>query len=760
MDMNGHQFSGMHVTVAVLALHLLLLLLTTDAATAALPVGIPLSSTVDCTPEGSSRSGNALLLQDIHRWVELGPGVFSTSHPAGLDQLEVNFWYLHLLPLEWTQICRYDLPPDESETSSTVFAVFAYGNLLADLGDTNDISAEVRYIFDTRWHHISVSWMNSGSADMKFYIDGQLARTVSNVESGYRLPAGGIFSIDQERYAKSAFGAIDQFIFFTQVLSDADRTAVLGSSAWAPSNSALLGGVLSRGHAEWWWSFDQPLHRPTDTSEEIIVDESGNGNHGRIICTTHCLPAMVVPSAAPTFSSDSLTRLFPVVAAPSDYVLQLAHSTSDPATLYSGNHITITSLPDGTLATLYRVIAGGAAGAALSAGDVVQAAEMPPPIAADNVIAILLRLSSNFDFSSSTSLSFDIAVSTSSVPLSTMLTLGPNHLPSVRPPLGYLVPSTVPVAQLAPSAPFVRIDVNELSTLSFDTLYHRYPTNEFYSADADNDHVQVYLTSIPTFGSLFQNETERSAGRSIQEASLQQPVLITDLQLLYEAPSYSSLLPLSHHPSVYPDLGNIGLAAMPNASFVLSDGMQTASEVSFIIFNIVPVAHLPIMLSMNKSISVQQESMTLLQLPIDSSNLDNNDRAYVVITSLPNEGVLYQYEADGSVGGAFGLCSGKCIDCVGSGDIPACNSAAGRTFIAQYLSEVLAVSSSYPDSLGRWNATQILGPPNAYPDYGDSEYAWAGDKANSAEWIEVAFPQPVYITGIEIYEVSRQHTQT
>ena len=46
-----------------------------------------------------------------------------------------------------------------------------------------------------------------------------------------------------------------------------------------------------------------------------------------------------------------------------------------------------------------------------------------------------------------------------------------------------------------------------------------------------------------------------------------------------------------------------------------------------------------------------------------------------------------------------------------------------------------------------------LGPPRNYPNYGDLHNTWAQSTDNlGANFIELAFPQPVYVTRVNIYE--------
>jgi hypothetical protein len=69
--------------------------------------------------------------------------------------------------------------------------------------------------------------------------------------------------------------------------------------------------------------------------------------------------------------------------------------------------------------------------------------------------------------------------------------------------------------------------------------------------------------------------------------------------------------------------------------------------------------------------------------------------------------------------------------------------------ISQWVKQVLAFSSEYAG----WPATNVVGPSNTYPQYGDLKTAWAPNaKTGTKEFLELQFEKPVLITGIEIYE--------
>jgi hypothetical protein len=67
----------------------------------------------------------------------------------------------------------------------------------------------------------------------------------------------------------------------------------------------------------------------------------------------------------------------------------------------------------------------------------------------------------------------------------------------------------------------------------------------------------------------------------------------------------------------------------------------------------------------------------------------------------------------------------------------------------QWASKLIARSSEY----NGWPATNVLGPSNTYPQYGDINTAWAPAKSSGTfEYLELEFTKYMIVSGIEIYE--------
>ena len=87
----------------------------------------------------------------------------------------------------------------------------------------------------------------------------------------------------------------------------------------------------------------------------------------------------------------------------------------------------------------------------------------------------------------------------------------------------------------------------------------------------------------------------------------------------------------------------------------------------------------------------------------------------------------------------------------GRSRVPGASPVANQLAGLQWASDVIDVSSEY--SKESWSAARVIGAPNVYPLHGDLQEAWASAGADDrAEWIQVAFEEPMRIDTIEIIE--------
>lgn len=68
--------------------------------------------------------------------------------------------------------------------------------------------------------------------------------------------------------------------------------------------------------------------------------------------------------------------------------------------------------------------------------------------------------------------------------------------------------------------------------------------------------------------------------------------------------------------------------------------------------------------------------------------------------------------------------------------------------VTQFVDKIVDYSSEY----NGWPASNMIGTPNTYPNYGDLKTAWAPSSTGKQEFVVVQFKNAVFPCGIEIYE--------
>jgi len=718
--------------------------------------GIELSSTYDVTVEGVGRAGHALRLQDPHQFLASGP-LFLQSAPGGVEELTVTLWYRHLLPDKFPQVLTYEIAPDHTG-SNALISLYSYGFVTFNFGRVTNI-VTVRGMLADEWVHVAFSWV-SATGTLRVYMNGVEEWSQDGIEDGWRLPAGGVLAIGQPRYADVQFGFLVEFGLFRSAMPPADVALLVSGQGAALPPSVFLADLCARNLAELYWTFNQRTRFEFSEPTEVIADVSGNGNTAQVICVTHCRTSILVPARIPGIVlSDAATVLVPISPAGvlGEFLLYLAHlapssNAASAATPYAATKVTIDALPDAQVGTLYRVdpAVEGGVGAALAAGEELLPSEMNEAVRSAGFLGVVLRTNATFGRTSWSSMRYTLhPFNTSLAPFGTTLTLGANRPPTPSPPRGFLDPPYLP-GPVEPPVALQSIELDEGFALSFWPQWRRYPSVDFFASDPNGDEVTVYIVGLPSTGKLYQNDTDRREGRSIDAASLDNPVRVQGQRLLYVAPMLQedhALLLLNDDAS----------SSWPNVTLLLSDGHQVAAQLSVIRFLVRGTPHLPVLNPLR--VEVDQGALALLTLQVDRSLLHPDDAPYLTVTALPAEGALYQVNADGSVGRriASQVTATDLASPFGS-TLPSatkCPSGKSMVFngpISQWLSRVTAWSSSYPDPEGLWNVTNILGPPDVFPMYGDNGLAWAGLYTASPEWIEAEFDWPVYISTVEVFE--------
>ncbi|XP_067658118.1 uncharacterized protein [Haliotis asinina] len=73
-------------------------------------------------------------------------------------------------------------------------------------------------------------------------------------------------------------------------------------------------------------------------------------------------------------------------------------------------------------------------------------------------------------------------------------------------------------------------------------------------------------------------------------------------------------------------------------------------------------------------------------------------------------------------------------------------------YVETWMTTVIGVSSQYHDTDPRFLATQMLGPSDVYPNYGDIEGTWCANFIDDKQWIEVGISEPMFVDQVYIYE--------
>eukprot|EP01105_Mastigella_eilhardi_P013041 TRINITY_DN2968_c0_g1_i1.p1 TRINITY_DN2968_c0_g1~~TRINITY_DN2968_c0_g1_i1.p1 ORF type:complete len:927 (+),score=213.74 TRINITY_DN2968_c0_g1_i1:1256-4036(+) len=111
----------------------------------------------------------------------------------------------------------------------------------------------------------------------------------------------------------------------------------------------------------------------------------------------------------------------------------------------------------------------------------------------------------------------------------------------------------------------------------------------------------------------------------------------------------------------------------------------------------------------------------------------------IYVTELPKSGALYESEAAAEEGRGGNRSSSVVLE--------------PRFFIRRQWASAVVNYSSYWVENGLYEPSAALGAPECWPDYGDCTVAWCPLNANSYEFLDLVFPEPVYALAVEVYEV-------
>eukprot|EP00727_Mastigamoeba_balamuthi_P012362 m51a1_g7749 hypothetical protein (969) ;mRNA; r:32070-35862 len=235
----------------------------------------------------------------------------------------------------------------------------------------------------------------------------------------------------------------------------------------------------------------------------------------------------------------------------------------------------------------------------------------------------------------------------------------------------------------------------------------------YYYPDADGQRVQVYVTSMPRVGKLHQVagpvEESGSVVAVLPAAPIDTPSRVTH-------PFHV----VCYVPGEWQDVNET------NFTYVVSDGIDNSSEYTVVMYITEPAEpNKKGLISQNVSTTEAAASLAI-SLQVDRGIA--NPR--FVLTSLPSYGTLHQGTPDG----------------------PAVKMDKTFSFVRQWVSSVVNVSSFWYDASGSYSPLKLIGRPNCYPLAGDCDDAWSPASGNKDEWIRLRFEMPVYIVGVEVYE--------
>lgn len=74
----------------------------------------------------------------------------------------------------------------------------------------------------------------------------------------------------------------------------------------------------------------------------------------------------------------------------------------------------------------------------------------------------------------------------------------------------------------------------------------------------------------------------------------------------------------------------------------------------------------------------------------------------------------------------------------------------GEIPVKQWVHQVIDFSSEYPSE--NFAASNVIGKPTVYPQYGDLNGVWAQRELNRNQYITLRFEEEIYVTGLNVYE--------
>lgn len=611
------------------------------------------------------------------------------------------------------------------------------------------------------WTHVAVVWAadpaSSPHGQLAYYLNGVLVDNVTACayqacDFGMGLQAGGVIHLGQE--ADKPWGDFEELQALTAIVDELRVWSTVRTDAQILASFAS--GIDTAtdpdaGDLAFYWRFDTAGL----TQGSSAVDSSGKGLTGLVgaMATTENqlqystgrasqTPAAPVqlPSTAGLVGEGPV--VVPVVAGSNLVVLSSSDPDGDDLATY------IRSAPtSGTLSNL--------AGVALGVGDVV--------VDGGRTAGKRVYYTPSTTPGASFADSFTFGVSDGGAEVQASVSL---------------VPYSMPV----PAAKSYTFDEDALSYMVLGKPY-------IGSASKETVMLQVVITSLPARGTLYQACFEQGGDgtySNVCAAGTSTP--------LTPITAAGTLLTNARGILMYQPEANEFNASYASFSYKFRDpdaGAALESAEALVTIAVASVNDAPQGVAQSSAGVVSAATtFTLSSTDADENATDTHaydpsfaPHAFAKISSFPRGGKLYQVQADGTAGdmldatvtnvpivsdwvseivrfsSQFSKCNaGACFIWSGAEDTgcqqsntKATSTCTGSDCAVAYGEPLVWGGGTCSETA--WQANQFVGAADFYPGYGDTALGWDLSAENSGkEFIEVRFPNKVYVTAFELYE--------
>jgi hypothetical protein len=677
-------------------------------------LSIPTFTTAAFPIISRSSAGYAFLSQNPQNYIDADIVQFSG------DAITISLWVKHTLPTQSAPYFLYRLAGQGSSDIPLSLEAFTVDIRLRIFDAYSICSASVQ---DGKWHHIVVT--HSFLAKMaSFFIDGSRAGTNSfDTENPLGTTAGRLH-LGRPRDEIKFFGMMDDFLLMNMAISPQQVAWLYRFGYTYMSTHSDTSYIAS--HTLLRLTFDEIYPATTSTQ---LVDSSPHDS--RVVTSFETTGNVIVPSTANITSSSfsaisinmnsvniislyshilnnytpitSLSELLP----PSKPWNNSDHTpvTTFPIPLATDNdyvlcNVSLAQLPPSNVATLYQVTASKTLGAQI----VIQSTTDPRGIITNSNGFVAIQVSGSQLMATSMVVTFYYSV-------------GPARQDSCYLPTNGILSRSISIYIYPNSTPRIsNLSINSITQSTEHTFRAAYVPNpvvnhdNFVGIDREGDDILVYVLSLPDFGYL--SQVDPSSG-DLTTVITTTPTLIT-------------------HPRYYlaftPDPSRESLPFVQTSFQIVAADSFGNGTIGYVNFTVQTVQTPPV--STNQTISILEDQQVQLTFMFD--HVDEDDCAFILITQLPSHGTLYQVVGNNTIGPAINFSSVEMNE------------------VQQWVSHVPAVSSSLHNV--SYSYTQLYGPPNVFPAYGDNPLAWSGSGINQDEWIWLHFNTPTYLHSIEIYE--------